>query len=88
MRRAASESIVDVLARIHAVDLDAVGLDDLGRHEGYIERQLKRWYSQFEKSKTRELPELDEVLRSASARRSPPRARPRSSTATTGSTTA
>jgi aminoglycoside phosphotransferase (APT) family kinase protein len=63
-RRAASESIIDVLTRIHAVDLDAVGLADLGRHEGYIERQLKRWYGQFEKSKTRELPVLEEVYRS------------------------
>jgi len=63
-RRTASESIVDVLARIHRVDLDAVGLADLGRHEGYIERQLKRWYGQFEKSKTRDLPMLDEVHQS------------------------
>jgi aminoglycoside phosphotransferase (APT) family kinase protein len=63
-RRAASESIVDVLARIHAVDLEAVGLEDLGRHEAYIERQLKRWYGQFEMSKTRELPALDEVYES------------------------
>jgi aminoglycoside phosphotransferase (APT) family kinase protein len=61
VRRRASESLVDVLARIHAVDLDAVGLADLGRHEGYIERQLKRWYRQFEASKTRELPELEAV---------------------------
>jgi aminoglycoside phosphotransferase (APT) family kinase protein len=63
-RLAASESIVDVLARIHAVDLQAVGLDDLGRHEGYIERQLKRWYGQFQKSKTRDLPMLDQVHQS------------------------
>ena len=47
--------------RIHAVDPDAVGLGDLGRKEGYIERQLKRWYGQWEKSKTRELPAVDEV---------------------------
>ncbi|HEX7442625.1 MAG TPA: phosphotransferase family protein [Acidimicrobiales bacterium] len=60
-RCTASESIVDVLARIHRVDLVSVGLDDLGRHEGYIERQLKRWYTQFEKSKTRDLPLLDQV---------------------------
>ena len=77
-----------MLARIHAVDLDAVGLGDLGRHEGYIERQLKRWYGQFEKSKTRELPELDEVYAAARRPRSPSRARPPSSTATTASTTA
>ncbi len=61
VRLRASQSMVEVLARIHAVDLVGCGLDDLGRHEGYIERQLKRWYSQFEKSKTREVPELDRV---------------------------
>jgi aminoglycoside phosphotransferase (APT) family kinase protein len=60
-RRRAGESIVDVMARIHAVDVDAVGLGELGRKEGYIERQLKRWYGQWEKSKTRELPAVDEV---------------------------
>jgi aminoglycoside phosphotransferase (APT) family kinase protein len=49
-RRRAGESIVDVLAAIHAVDVDAVGLGDLGRKDGYIERQLKRWYGQFAKS--------------------------------------
>ena len=46
-RPRAGESIVDTLAAIHAVDLDAVGLGDLGRHEGYIARQLKRWYGQW-----------------------------------------
>jgi aminoglycoside phosphotransferase (APT) family kinase protein len=60
-RRAAGLSIVDTLARIHAVDVDAVGLGDLGRKEGYIERQLKRWYGQFERSKSREVPLIDEV---------------------------
>jgi aminoglycoside phosphotransferase (APT) family kinase protein len=61
------DSLVDVLARIHAVDVDAVGLGDLGRKDGYIERQLKRWYGQWEKSKTRELSEIDEVHRVLSA---------------------
>jgi aminoglycoside phosphotransferase (APT) family kinase protein len=60
-RRAASESLVEVLTHIHRVDLDAVGLSDLGRHDSYIERQLKRWYGQFEKSKTRDLPALEAV---------------------------
>ncbi len=60
-RRVAGESMVDVLADIHAVDVDAVGLGELGRKEGYIERQLKRWYTQFEKSKSREIPAVDEV---------------------------
>jgi aminoglycoside phosphotransferase (APT) family kinase protein len=60
-RRRASESIVDTMAAIHAVDLDAVGLADLGKHEGYIARQLKRWYGQWNAQKTRELPAVDRV---------------------------
>ena len=49
-RRRAGESLVDVMAAIHSVDVDAVGLGDLGRKEDYIARQLKRWYSQFQAS--------------------------------------
>ena len=60
-RRRASESIVDTMAAIHAVDLTAVGLDALGKHEGYIARQLKRWYGQWNAQKTRELPGVDRV---------------------------
>jgi aminoglycoside phosphotransferase (APT) family kinase protein len=67
-RAIASDSLVDVMCRIHGVDLEAVGLDDLGRHEGYIERQLNRWYGQWEKSKTRELPSVDDVYQRLSAR--------------------
>jgi aminoglycoside phosphotransferase (APT) family kinase protein len=60
-RDRASRSIVDTMAAIHAVDLDAVGLSDLGKHEGYIARQLKRWYGQWNAQKTRELAAVDTV---------------------------
>ncbi len=60
-RRAASESLVDTMAAIHAVDLQAAGLNELGRHEGYIARQLKRWYGQWNQQKTRELTAVDRV---------------------------
>jgi aminoglycoside phosphotransferase (APT) family kinase protein len=60
-RRTASCSIADTMAKIHAVDPDAVGLGDLGKKEDYIQRQLKRWYGQWEKSKTRELPLVDQI---------------------------
>jgi aminoglycoside phosphotransferase (APT) family kinase protein len=60
-RGAASRSIVDTMAAIHAVDLADVGLDTLGKHEGYIARQLKRWYSQWNAQKTGELPAIDRV---------------------------
>ncbi|MEY4174593.1 MAG: hypothetical protein RI900_1758 [Actinomycetota bacterium] len=59
----ASEHLFDVLADLHAVDVDAVGLGDLAKREGYIERQVKRWSTQWEHSKTRELPEIDEVAK-------------------------
>jgi aminoglycoside phosphotransferase (APT) family kinase protein len=49
-RRTAGESVADTLAAIHAVDIDAVGLSDFARRDGYAERQLKRWLSQFESS--------------------------------------
>ncbi|MEY2580969.1 MAG: hypothetical protein QOE09_818 [Ilumatobacteraceae bacterium] len=60
-RRRASESLVDTMAAIHAVDLDATGLTDLGRHEGYIARQLKRWYGQWNDQKTRDIPAIDDA---------------------------
>jgi aminoglycoside phosphotransferase (APT) family kinase protein len=47
-RRAVGDHMADTLAALHAVDPDAVGLGDLGRHDGYIERQLKRWRGQYD----------------------------------------
>ncbi|CAN5791809.1 phosphotransferase family protein [soil metagenome] len=61
VRRATSHDLIDVLAELHAVDVDEVGLGDLARREGYVERQLKRWTTQWANSKTRELPAIDEV---------------------------
>lgn len=67
-RHRASQHLIDVLADLHALDVDEIGLGDLARRDGYIERQLKRWSRQWEQSKTRELPAIDEVLRRLSAR--------------------
>ena len=63
LRRPASEHLIDVLADLHAADIDAIGLGDLAKREGYVQRQVKRWTTQWENSKTRELPEVDEVAR-------------------------
>jgi len=62
-RRAIGVSMPAVLARIHAVDLQAVGLEDLASHKPYAARQLKRWAGQWEKAKTRELPAFDALTR-------------------------
>ena len=61
LRTTASEHLIDVLAELHAVDVDAVGLGDLAKREGYVERQVKRWSTQWANSKTRELPAIEEV---------------------------
>jgi aminoglycoside phosphotransferase (APT) family kinase protein len=46
--------LVEVLVALHALDVDEVGLGDLARRDGYIERQLKRWQGQFERSQQQE----------------------------------
>jgi aminoglycoside phosphotransferase (APT) family kinase protein len=60
-RRAAGLSLARTLAQIHSVDLEATGLSGIASHKPYAERQLKRWSAQWEQSKTRELPTLDEL---------------------------
>ncbi len=70
-RRVAGEDLVDVLAAIHGVDVDAVGLGNLARRDGYIDRQLRRWHGQFQQSQQqareigvyRPVPLIDEVHR-------------------------
>lgn len=66
-RQTASERLIDVLAELHQVDIDAIGLGDLAKRTGYIERQLKRWSTQWNQSKTREFPAVElaeQLLRS------------------------
>ncbi|MBY6061000.1 phosphotransferase family protein [Microbacterium esteraromaticum] len=50
-----------VLARLHEVDLAAVGLADFGRPAGFLTRQVGRWTRQLEKSRSRDLPTLDRL---------------------------
>ncbi|HLT11206.1 MAG TPA: phosphotransferase family protein [Micromonosporaceae bacterium] len=57
----AGDLLVETLAQLHGTDPAAVGLADFGRPDGYLERQVRRWYQQWERSKTRELPTLDAV---------------------------
>jgi aminoglycoside phosphotransferase (APT) family kinase protein len=68
VRAAAARSVASTLADLHAVDVDAVGLADFRRPESLISRQLRRWTRQWEASKTRELPAVDEVARRLTSR--------------------
>lgn len=62
-REALGLHVIDVLADLHRLDPDAVGLGDLGRKEAYLERQLKRWNKQWVASKTHEIPAMEETAR-------------------------
>jgi aminoglycoside phosphotransferase (APT) family kinase protein len=61
--RRLSELVIDTQAAIHGVDVEAVGLANFGRAEGYMTRQLARWQRQWELSSSREVPGFDELVR-------------------------
>lgn len=62
-RAALGDHVADVLAQLHAIDPDDVGLGDLGRKEAYLTRQLKRWTKQWEASKTHDIPAMEDSCR-------------------------
>ena len=46
-RRHAGETFVDVLAALHSIDPERVGLGDLAKHDGYVARQIRTWYGSW-----------------------------------------
>jgi aminoglycoside phosphotransferase (APT) family kinase protein len=59
--RRLSEAFLDNLARLHRLDYPAIGLADLGRPQGYLERQVKGWIERYHNSKTHDLPEVERI---------------------------
>jgi aminoglycoside phosphotransferase (APT) family kinase protein len=59
--RALSESFIDNLVRLHHVDYAAAGLSDLGKPEGYLERQVRGWTERYHGSKTHDYPEVEKL---------------------------
>ncbi|WNV86617.1 phosphotransferase family protein [Umezawaea sp. Da 62-37] len=58
---ALAERLVDVLADLHAVDPESVGLGDFGRPEGFLKRQVARWGKQLDASRSRDLEGIDDL---------------------------
>ena len=56
--RGISRTVVDTLVRLHAVDVEEAGLGDLGRPEGFLQRQTEAWISRYDKAKTEEIEEV------------------------------
>ncbi|MBT0994051.1 phosphotransferase family protein [Cellulomonas sp. DKR-3] len=59
--RDVSRELARLLAELHTLDPARVGLADLGRPDGFLARQLVRWGKQYDGSRSRALPELDEL---------------------------
>lgn len=60
-RRHMGEHLIDVLAALHTLDPESVGLGDFGKAEGFVERQVRRFTQQIETAVTRPVPELQEL---------------------------
>jgi len=56
------DEINRVLAALHDVDLEAVGLNDYGRPGNYFERQISRWTKQYRASETKPIPAMDKLI--------------------------
>ncbi len=62
-RAAIYDAMNAVLARLHAVDYGAIGLGDYGKAGGYAQRQIARWSTQYQASRTDLLPAMDDLMR-------------------------
>ena len=58
-RRRISQAMIDTMAHLHAIDHRAVGLEGFGHPDGYLERQVRRWAQQWERSQTAPLPAIE-----------------------------
>lgn len=59
--RRLSEAFIENLARLHSLDYQAIGLGDLGKPQGYLERQVRGWIERYSGSKTHDLPGVDRI---------------------------
>jgi aminoglycoside phosphotransferase (APT) family kinase protein len=59
--RAASRAACDTLAEIHNLDWRAVGLGDLGKPEGYVERQVRGWAERYRTARTDDVPQVEKL---------------------------
>lgn len=63
IRQLLGRDVAEVLANLHLLDPDKVGLGALGRKENYLQRQLKRWSGQWEATKTHPIPAMEETFK-------------------------
>ena len=69
--RGLSESLIDNLVALHAIDIQKTGLDQLGKPEGYIFRQVEGWTKRYHAAVTDEIPHIDELVKWLAANQPP-----------------
>ena len=62
VRERAAAALVDALADLHRIDPGSVGLERLGRPEGFVARQVEGWAGRWEAAKTQEIPAMDAAI--------------------------
>lgn len=62
LRRRLSEAVVDTLVALHAIDIYSAGIVNIGKPEGFVERQVRGWAGRWERSTTGELAEMDGLI--------------------------
>ena len=55
-------SLNQTIARLHSIDVDAAGLSDFGKAQGYVARQIKRWSEQYRASAGESIEEMDRLI--------------------------
>ncbi len=58
-----ASSWLDTFVELHNIDYKAAGLEDLGKPEGYVERQVLNWGKQYLKAATEDVPAAEKVMR-------------------------
>ncbi|KAM8961929.1 acyl-CoA dehydrogenase family member 10 [Pelodytes ibericus] len=61
-RQAIYAAMNQVLCKIHSVDINAAGLEDYGKHDAYIQRQVKMWTKQYRASETQSIPDMERLI--------------------------
>jgi aminoglycoside phosphotransferase (APT) family kinase protein len=61
-RTATYHAMIDTLAALHSVDLQAAGLSDYGKPGNYFERQVGRWTKQYRASETEAMPDMELLI--------------------------
>jgi aminoglycoside phosphotransferase (APT) family kinase protein len=59
LARRLCETLVDSMAELHRLDYHAAGLDDVGKPQGYLERQVTGWIKRYQDARTDDVPDLD-----------------------------